>query len=240
MWDDPDMPRVLLVVTGADHWTLADGSVHPTGFWAEEVVAAHRTLTAAGHTVTVATPGGVTPTVDQTSLAPGTVGGVERALDFAAYLGTISNLLQVPQVLEEQVPGAFDAVVLPGGHGPMEDLAAHAGLGRLVTAVADAGGLVVALCHGVAGLLPAVRDDGSWRFAGAHLTAFSDAEERLGGLAANAPWLLETRLRDAGAVVETGPPWTAFVVEDGGLLSGQNPASSEPLARRAAAWLASR
>lgn len=232
------MSRVLLVVTAADHWTLADGTHHPTGFWAEELVAVHRGLVAAGHEVAVVTPGGVTPAVDQTSLAPGTVGGVERALEFARYLGGISDTLRVPEVLEEQAARDHDAVVVVGGHGAMEDLAHHRGLGRLLMEVADAGGLVAAVCHGAAALLPASREDGSWRFAGVRMTAFSDEEERLGGLAPQAPWLLESRLRDVGAELVTGPAWAPFVVLDGGVLTGQNPASSEQFARLTLTWLA--
>ncbi|MFD0788284.1 type 1 glutamine amidotransferase domain-containing protein, partial [Micromonospora azadirachtae] len=63
------MAKILFVMTGADHWTLADGERHPTGFWAEEFAAPYRALTEAGHEVTVATPGGVVPTVDRVSLA---------------------------------------------------------------------------------------------------------------------------------------------------------------------------
>ena len=63
------MPSVLFVVTGADHWTLNDGTTHPTGFWAEELTAPHRVFTRAGFDITVATPGGVAPTVDTASLA---------------------------------------------------------------------------------------------------------------------------------------------------------------------------
>ena len=64
------MSKILFVMTGVDHWTLADGTRHPTGFWAEEAVAPYEIFTEAGHQVVVATPGGVEPTVDETSLTP--------------------------------------------------------------------------------------------------------------------------------------------------------------------------
>src|SRR5690349_19161181 len=71
------MSKILFVLTGADHWTLADGTLHPTGFWAEEAAAPYEAFKAAGHDVVVATPGGVVPTVDQGSLAPEFNGGQE-------------------------------------------------------------------------------------------------------------------------------------------------------------------
>ncbi|MEV6652535.1 hypothetical protein [Streptomyces sp. NPDC051219] len=64
------MSKILFVMTGADHWTLADGTRHPTGFWAEEAVAPYEAFKAAGHEIVVATPGGVVPTLDKGSLAP--------------------------------------------------------------------------------------------------------------------------------------------------------------------------
>ena len=73
------MSKILFVVTGAQHWTLADGTQHPTGFWAEELVAPYRAFTGAGHDVVVATPGGVVPVVDEASLAADANGGQENA-----------------------------------------------------------------------------------------------------------------------------------------------------------------
>jgi putative intracellular protease/amidase len=87
--------------------------------------------------------------------------------------------------------------------------------------------VVTAVCHGPAGLLPANRQDGSWLFQGRRMTAFTDEEERLAGLAPRAPWLLESRLRERGAVFQAGPPWQSHVVVDGNLITGQNPASSQ-------------
>lgn len=220
------MARILLVLSGADHWTLNDGSKHPSGFWVESVVAPHRALREAGHEVLLGTPGGVTPTIDQLSLAPGAVGGVERAHELVGYLGGLGAALQVPEVLEEQDGAALDAIVVAGGHAALEDLAEQSACAALLACVFAQGGVVAAVSHGVAALLPATAPDGSWAFAGRRMTCFTAEEERIGGLAPQAPWLLEDAVVRAGAVLEPGPAWRPHIVVDGRLLTGQNPVSS--------------
>lgn len=126
------MAKILFVLTGADHWTLADGTKHPTGFWAEEAVAPYKAFKAAGHEIVVATPGGVIPTVDEGSLAPQFNGGEEGAKKIADTLASITELRH-PIKLEDVVPGGYDAVFYPGGHGPMEDLAVDSDSGALLT-----------------------------------------------------------------------------------------------------------
>ena len=196
------MARILLVLSGSDHWTLADGTRHPTGYWAEEFVVPHRTFRAQGVDVDIATPGGVHPTVDQASLSPEANGGDEaKAAGLRSYIDSIEAELARPLALEDvrQRAGDYDASYIPGGHGPMEDLPGCAPLGQIIIELHDTGRLVAAMCHGPAGLLSANRDDGSWLFAGRLLTAFTNEEEEQAGLASKAPWLLETRLRERGA-----------------------------------------
>ncbi|MEU6862252.1 type 1 glutamine amidotransferase domain-containing protein [Streptomyces sp. NPDC046876] len=224
------MAKILFVVTGVDHWTLADGSKHPTGFWAEEAVAPYEVLTGAGHEVVVATPGGVVPTVDRASLAPEFNGGQEGADRIAAALGSIAPLQQ-PVKLEEVDLGDYDAVFYPGGHGPMEDLAVDAVSGRLLAAALASGKPLGVVCHAPAALLAARNADGSSPFAGRRLTGFTNAEETQAGLADRAKWLLQDRLVELGADFQEGEPWAPHVVVDGNLVTGQNPASSAPLAQ---------
>ena len=225
------MPSVLIVLSGADRWTLNDGSQHPTGFWAEEFVTPHRALRDAGVAITIATPEGRRPTADAGSLTPDSNGGdAEQAAELKRYLAEVEDELDSPQPLADIDPAQFDAVLVPGGHGPMQDLAVDPDLGRILAAMLpDENKIVAGLCHGPAGFLGA-GDPNGWLFAGRRLTAFSNAEETQAGLADRAPWLLETRLRAAGADFEAGAPWGSFVVTDGNLLTGQNPASSEALA----------
>ncbi|MEU1485973.1 type 1 glutamine amidotransferase domain-containing protein [Streptomyces sp. NPDC005752] len=225
------MPSVLFVLTGADHWTLNDGTAHPTGFWAEELAAPHRVFAQAGFDITIATPGGVAPTVDSASLAAEANGGQEQADAVASYLASIDETLRIPARLEDVVPTSYDVVFYPGGHGPMEDLAVSEVSGRLLTSALDSGTQVAVLCHAPAALLPARREDGSWPFAGYRMTGFSNAEETQAGLAAKAPWLLENRLVELGADYTAADPWSVHTVHDRNLHTGQNPASSEQLAR---------
>jgi putative intracellular protease/amidase len=97
------------------------------------------------------------------------------------------------------------------------------------------------VCHGPAALLSANLPGGRWLFAGRSLTVFTNEEERLNGTADRAPWLVETVLTARGAVVRSAAEaWNANVVVDGNLFSGQNPASSEPLAERVVAALTDR
>lgn len=225
------MSNILMVVTAADSLTLADGSIHPTGFWAEELVVAHRDLAAAGHTITIATPGGRVPTVDSGSLTVEIVGDQAKVDDFRTYLASIAEALGHPVALGAVDATAFDAVVLPGGHGPMADLAFDADLGTILTTANAAGTLIAPFCHGPAGLLSAIDASGVFAFAGRRVTVFTDEEESTGGLGQNTPWLVASTLRERGALVVGGAPWTSHVVRDGNLISGQNPQSSEAVAK---------
>ncbi|OIK27267.1 type 1 glutamine amidotransferase domain-containing protein [Streptomyces malaysiense] len=222
--------KILFVMTGVDYWTLADGTKHPTGFWAEEAVAPYEAFKAAGHEITVATPGGVIPTVDAGSLAPAVNGGEEGAKKIADTLASIVEIKH-PIKLEDVNLDDWDAVFYPGGHGPMEDLAVNADSGSLLTLALRSGKPLGVVCHAPAALLAAVEEDGTNSFKGRKVAAFTNAEETQAGLADKAKWLLETRLVEAGADVQVGAPWAPNVVVDGNLVTGQNPASSAPLAQ---------
>lgn len=123
-------------------------------------------------------------------------------------MDSLEHELAAPMSLEHAADnlGNYDAVFIPGGHGP-------------------------------AGLLAGRREDGSWLFAGRRLTAFTNEEERQAGLADRAKWLLETRLREEGAELDQGQPWSSHVVVDEHLVTGQNPASSKQTAERTLAVL---
>ncbi|MER7757045.1 type 1 glutamine amidotransferase domain-containing protein [Kitasatospora sp. NPDC097643] len=214
------MATILFVMTGATVWTLNDGTEHPTGFWAEEAVVPFQAFTAAGHRVVVATPGGVVPVADRSSL---TDPAIAEALDGIAEL-------RRPVKLAEVDPADFDAVFYPGGHGPMEDLAVDAESGLLLTRALASGRPLGVVCHGPAALLAAQDEDGGSPFAGYRVTAFTNAEEIQAGLADKAKWLLQDRLVELGVDFQEGEPWAPHVVVDRNLVTGQNPASSGPLA----------
>ena len=236
------MARLLAVITGADRLTLKDGTIKRTGFWAEEFVVPHERFRAAGIVVEVATPGGVQPPLDQKSLAPEmNPGGPEAIEHYKQYLASLEDLKH-PRVLEElsqDEADDYDAIFLPGGHGPMRDLVCSVALGEIVQRVKARDKLIVAVCHGPAGLLPAVEPDGTWAFKGYRLTAFTNEEEAAVGLADKMPFLLENRLRELGADFRAGKPWESHVVADRNLITGQNPASSAGVADEALARLRS-
>ncbi|GAB3295840.1 type 1 glutamine amidotransferase domain-containing protein [Pseudoclavibacter terrae] len=224
------MSRILMIVTAADSLQLSDGSSHPTGFWAEELVVAHQRLSSAGHSIRFATPGGAAAPVDPGSLLPSNTGGMTRSEELSSYLEGIADALAHPEALAGIDASDFDALVLPGGHGPMADLADDEDLGRLLTDADAAGTFIAPFCHGPAGLLSAIREDGTFVFTGRNLTVFTDEEERTGGTGAATPWFVATRLAERGAVLSNGPSWSSFVVRDGNLISGQNPQSSDAVA----------
>jgi putative intracellular protease/amidase len=223
------MAKILFVMTGADYWTLADGTKHATGFWAEEAVAPYTAFKKAGQEIAVATPGGVVPTVDQGSLAAAVNGGQEAADEIASTLASMTEL-QHPIKLEDVNLDDYAAVFYPGGHGPMEDLAVNAESGRLLADALASGKPLGVVCHAPAALLAATNADGTSPFAGYRLTGFTNAEESQAGLADKARWLLQDRLVQMGADFQEGEPWAPHVVVDRNLVTGQNPSSSAPLA----------
>ncbi|GAA5050785.1 type 1 glutamine amidotransferase domain-containing protein [Nocardia callitridis] len=231
------MSKILFVVTGSDHWTLADGSEHPTGYWAEEVIAPYRAFKSAGYEIVVATPGGVVPTLDQASLAPEFNGGEQGAADMRSALDDAEELTR-PIPLEDVAVGDYAAVFYPGGHGPMEDLSVDKNSARVLLETLASGRPLAVVCHAPAALLATVDDDGRSPFDGYRLTAFTDAEERTTGLADNAKWLLQDRLVRLDIDFREETAWSPHVEVDRGLFTGQNPASAGPLADEVLAALA--
>ncbi len=127
------MAKVLFIVSGATYWVLKDGTRYATGYWAEEFAKPYKIITDAGHEVVVGTPNGVTPNVDMMSLRPAMAGGVEGALELEAIIRS-AEVMRRPLKLSDVRLEDYDAVYLPGGHGPMSDLAFDADVGRLLTA----------------------------------------------------------------------------------------------------------
>lgn len=217
------MVSVVMVVSGANVWTMKNAKPHPTGFWAEELVTPHRKFTEAGLKVTVASPGGLAPTVDPLSfnLAYNN-NDTNKVQEQQGYMKQLGPALTAPMRVEDIDPDRFDVIFLVGGHGPMQDMAVNPTTGRVLVAMLDnPKKLVAAVCHGPAGLLPASRPDGTWALKDRQLTGFSNEEETQAGFAGNAPWLLEDRLRISGARYIAKAPWTPHAIADGNLITGQ-------------------
>lgn len=230
------MSKILIVLSAAETWTRADGTSYESGVWAEEFVVLDEAFIAAGASVDIATPGGKPPRIDPHSMDPEVV-GQESVDHFAAYLESIAARIASPLVLADIDSRGYDAIVIPGGHGPVEDLYKDPDMGRILAEAQRDDRIIAPVCHGQAALLAAPDVDGRWPFAGRRMTAFSDEEEVQLGTADNAPWLLARTLRERGARYEKGPDWGPHVVRDGNLITGQNPASTAPMAEAVLAAL---
>lgn len=231
------MTNLLFVVTAADHWTLADESSHPTGYWAEEVAEPHRIFSDAGWEITIATPAGKRPTLDRLSL--GIAGGLKgKRRRIEEYLGSISPQLDHPVPLDQVDEAEYDLVFYPGGHGPMEDLAYDHISGALLRRRLSSGRALALLCHGPAAIVAAANPDGSSPFAGYRMTALSNREEGFNRFARKAKWLLEDKLVELGVDYVKGlVPLRPFITEDRNVFTGQNPQSADALANRLVAVL---
>lgn len=220
--------KVLIVLSAADNWKRKDGSDYPTGYWAEEFIVVHEKFVQEGYTVDLATPGGKKPTADPKSLDPKIAPDAPR---YVQYLKSIAKDLDHPIALANVKIANYDAIIVPGGHGPVVDLYKDKDMGKVLFAADKADKIIGVVCHGQAALLSAVDANGNWLFKGRTLTAFSDEEEIEFGTADNAPWLLAATLRKYGANYKRGEKnWGDYVVRDRNLISGQNPASSIPMA----------
>jgi putative intracellular protease/amidase len=223
------MAKILFVMTGASYWTLADGTRHPTGYWAEEFAAPYRELTGAGHRVVVASPGGVVPHVDVMSLRPSMAGSAEIALELEEILRSAEELRRPIELADARLED-FDAVYYPGGHGPMEDLWQDADSGRLLIEALASGKPLAIVCHAPVAMM-ATRRGGVSPFAGYRVTAYTNDEEDAVGLRAKARWTAEDELVKMGVDFTRGEIWKPYTVVDRNLFTGQNPASAAPLAQ---------
>lgn len=228
------MTHVLMVLSAASHWTLADGTEHPTGVWAEEFLEPYRIFTEAGWKINVASPAGVAPTFDAVSLSEGGAGSAAKVADFEARIADLQSVLQHPLRLDGVNVADYDVIFYPGGHGPMEDLAVDSDSGQLIVEAVKTNTTLGVLCHAPAALLTAHdKASGDWVLKGRKMTGFANSEEQIGGLADKAKWLVETRLVELGAdYSQAREPFASYVVVDGELYTGQNPASSVAVAER--------
>jgi len=210
--------NVLFATTSADSL----GSGHPTGLWLDEFTIPYTALSKAGVTISVASPKGGPVPIDPKSIPS----EAKRAKWFGALVALLST-----RKLSEMTADGFDAIFVPGGHGPMIDLPHDANLQRLVAELDANGKLVAAVCHGAAALLNVRKANGHLFLEGRRLTGFTATEERLIGLKAVVPFMLEDALKSRGANFSSSlVPFFPYVVRDGNLITGQNPASATRIA----------
>jgi len=217
--------NILFVLTSHDQLGTTG---EKTGFWLEEFAAPYYALTDAGATITLASPKGGKPPIDPKSNLP--ENQTEATRRFQADASAQAQLA-VTRILAEIAATSFDALFFPGGHGPMWDLAGDSTSIALIESFAKAGKPVGAVCHAPVALTNARGLDGEFLIRGKRVTGFSNEEEQAIGLATVVPFLLEDRLRERGGRYRRGPVWAPHVEVDGKLVTGQNPASSVPVAQ---------
>lgn len=220
--------RILFILTSHG---LLGSTGKGTGFHYEEVTAPYWVFSDAGCEVTVASIEGGLPPHDPGSLPEDESKRPESVRRFMNEPDASAKLLQSLSI-DSLDPSRFDAVFLPGGHGTMWDLPEDPVLGRLLSQVHRDGKVIGAVCHGPAGLIGARDQDGTPIVEGRRINAFTDEEERSVELDTVVPFLLETRLRELGALFEKSPPFDPCVVADGNLVTGQNPRSAQGVAEK--------
>jgi putative intracellular protease/amidase len=215
------MMKILIVATSANKMIPSD---EPTGIWLEELTTPYYAFHDAGVDVSLTSISGGPIPVDARSMKPGgeNDASVERYLKDDAFQAAVADTPKFTTI----DPAGYDALFLPGGHGTMFDYPRSEELARLVERFNHDGKIVAAVCHGPAGLVSAKQPDGTPFVAGRRLAAFTDSEERAAGLDKAVPFLLESRLKELGALHEGGPDFGPFAVRDGLLITGQNPASA--------------
>ena len=216
--------KILMVLTSHDQ--LGDTG-KKTGFWLEEFAAPYYVLKDAGAEITLASPKGGQPPLDPKSDAADAQTDATRR--FKADLAT-QQMLASTFVLGEVDADEFDAVFFPGGHGPMWDLAESEDSRRLIEAFAASDRPIGAVCHAPAIFRHTTSVDGKPLVSGRRVTGFTNTEEAAVGLTDIVPFLVEDMLKANGGLYEKGDDWASFVLVDGKLVTGQNPASSEEAA----------
>lgn len=212
--------KILMALTSHDQ--LGDTG-KKTGFWLEEFAAPYYVFKDAGADITVVSPKGGQPPLDPKSdEADAQTDATRRFKSDAAAQAVLAHTGKLAGLLAKD----FDALFFPGGHGPLWDLAEDADSIKLIEAMSAAGKTVSAVCHAPGVLRHAKAADGSLLVKGKKVTGFTNTEEAAVHLTDVVPFLVEDMLVKNGGLYSKGADWQSYVVTDGKLITGQNPASS--------------
>lgn len=223
--------KILMVLTSHDK--MGDTG-KKTGFWLEEFAAPYYVFKDSGADITIASPKGGQPPIDPSSDDDGAqTDDTRRFKADADAQQQLASTLKLADVTES----GFDAIFYPGGHGPLWDLAEDADSKRLIEAFAAADRPVGAVCHAPAVFRHTLGADGKPLVSGRRVTGFTNTEEDAVGLTNIVPFLVEDMLKANGGTYEKGDDWASFVLRDGKLVTGQNPASSAAAAQEILALL---
>ena len=216
--------NILIVLTSHD---ILGSTGRKTGFWLEELAAPYYALKEAGARLVLASPQGGQPPLDPKSNEPAFQTEQTRRFEAdAAATAELANTVRLDSVSHDD----FDAVFYPGGHGPLWDLAEDAHSIALIESFVEAGKPVALVCHAPGVLRHVKNADGTPLVQGRKVTGFANSEEAAVELTDIVPFLVEDELKAKGAMYSRGDDWTPYVVVDGLLITGQNPASSEAAA----------
>ncbi|HLO80715.1 MAG TPA: type 1 glutamine amidotransferase domain-containing protein [Chitinophagaceae bacterium] len=216
--------KILMVLTS--HSDLGHTG-EKTGFWIEEFAAPYYVLADAGAIITIASPAGGQPPVDPKSEAPDAqTTATKRFYADTNAIDQVAHTVKLSDVNKDD----FDAVFYPGGHGPLWDLANDANSIALIEGFYNTQKPVAFVCHAPAALINVKAENGQPLVKGKKVTGFSDTEEEAVGLTKVVPFLLEDELKKLGAHYSKGADWSSYTQQDGLLITGQNPASSEAAA----------
>ena len=217
--------KILMVLTSHDQ---LGNTGNKTGFWLEEFAAPYYVFKDAGIDITLASPAGGQPPLDPKSDEPDfQTTATERFKSDTEAQATLASTLKLSDISSDD----FDAVFYPGGHGPLWDLAEDSDSISLIETMYAASKPVAAVCHAPAVLRHAKAADGSPLVAGKSVTGFSNSEEEAVQLAEVVPFLLEDELKAKGGKYSKADDWHPYALTDGMLITGQNPASSELVAK---------
>ncbi len=217
--------KILIVLTSHDK---LGNTGEKTGFWLEEFASPYYVFKDAGADITLASPEGGQPPLDPKSSAPDfQTASTERFDNDTEAQTALANTLKLADVS----PDDFDAVFYPGGHGPLWDLSEDQNSIALIEKMHAEGKPVAAVCHAPAVLRNATNPDGSPLIQGKSVTGFSNTEEAAVQLTKVVPFLLEDELKARGANYSREGDWHDYSITDGNLITGQNPSSSESVAK---------
>ena len=223
--------KVLFITTSHDK--LGD-TVGKTGVWLEELAAPYYVFKDAGAELTVASPnGGLVPLDPKSQSIMVVTRNTKRFLKDEEAMNFLSHSILLAEINADD----FDMVFITGGHGSMWDLSNNTILKQLLEAFNHQRKPIGSVCHGVVGLLTLHDDTGQLLVKNKQLTCFSNSEEESAGLTTVVPFLLESELRSAGVSYSKGPDYVSHVMSDGNLITGQNAASSEEVAKKLLALL---
>lgn len=219
------MKKVLFVVTSHDK---LGNTGEKTGFWTEELAAPYYELADQGIQIDIATPLGGQPPIDPKSADPASATEDTKRFDAdTALLEKLKHTLKLADVKESD----YDAVFYPGGHGPLWDLTKDKNSINLIQKFYNNNKPVAFVCH-APGVLKDVKVNGDYLVKGKKVTGFSNSEEAAVGLTDVVPFLLEEVLQANGGIYSKTENWQPYAVEDGLLITGQNPASSKLVAQK--------